>query len=77
MAMTDTGTSHKITAQVTDVHKALLSVSKTVKAGNRVVFDEDGSYIENKKDGTRTPIEWRNGGYALKVWVHREQASPF
>ena len=75
--MTDSGISHNITAQVTDVHKALLSVAKTVKAGNRVVFDEKGSYIESKKDGTRTPIEWSNGGYALKVWVHKNQSSPF
>ena len=76
-AITDTGMAHKITAQVTEVHKALLSVAKTVKAGNRVVFDDNGSYIENKTNGKKTPIEQRNGGYALKVWVHRDQTSPF
>ena len=38
-----------LTAQVADVNKALLSVRKVVKAGNRVVFDDDeGSYIEDK-----------------------------
>ena len=35
-------------AAVTDVDDALLSVSKVVKAGNRVVFDQGGSYIEHK-----------------------------
>ena len=30
-----------------------------------------------KKDGTRAPIEWSNGGYALKIWVHKNQGSPF
>ena len=69
--------THKITAQVTDVHKALLSVAKAVKAGNRVVFDGRGSYVENKASGKKTPIEYRNGGYALKVWIHRNQSSPF
>ena len=42
-------------AAVTDVDDALLSVSKVVKAGNRVVFDESGSYIEHKTSGEITP----------------------
>ena len=33
------GYERKMTAQVCDVNKALLSVSKMVKAGNKVVFD--------------------------------------
>ena len=76
-AVTECGVPRKMTAEVTDVSRALLSVAKIVKAGNRVVFDEMESYIESKKDGTRTPIVWCNGGYALKVWVHKSQKSPF
>ena len=50
-AITDEGLSRSITAQVCDVNKALLSVQKVVKAGNRVVFEEEGSYIESKGTG--------------------------
>ena len=38
MAVTDTGVTNKMTAQVAEVKKALLSVAKIVQAGNRVVF---------------------------------------
>ena len=37
----------EITGQVSNVNKSLLSVSKIVENGNRVVLDKDGSYIEN------------------------------
>ena len=68
------GTSEKVrernmTAQVCDVNKALLSVKKVVKAGNRVVFDEDGSYIEDKQTGEKMWMEENNGMYILKLWV--------
>ena len=64
-------------AQVTDVSKALLSVMKIVQAGNRVVFDKDECFLESKNSGRRIPIEQRNGSYVLKVWIHRDQSSPF
>ena len=35
--------------QVTDVTKALGSVSKIVAYGNKLVFNESGSFIENKR----------------------------
>jgi hypothetical protein len=44
-----------------------------VKAGNRVVFDEDGSYIENRETGQITWLVEEGGMYALKMWVK----SPF
>lgn len=76
-AMTDAGTTHQLTAQVTDVNKALLSVVKTVNADNRVVFDEHHSYMEDKSNGNRIPIERKNGAYVLKMWIPRDQSSPF
>ena len=51
------------------MNKALLSVSTAVKAGNRVVFDEDGSYIENRETGQITWLVEEGGMYALKMWV--------
>ena len=66
-----------MTAQVCDADKALLSVSKMVKAGHTVVFDEEGSFIENKETGVWIPLEERNGLYTLKMWVPKDQKSPF
>ena len=76
-AVTNCGVLHKMTAQVTDVKKALLSVGKLVKSGNKVVFEEGNCFIENKTTKQRIPMEERNGSYVLKVWIHRDQSSPF
>ena len=56
-------------AQVCDVNKALLSVREMAQAGNRVVFDADGSYIENKETGNRVRMQEQGGMYTLKLWV--------
>ena len=62
---------------VTEVDDALLSVSKVVKGGNRVVFDEGGSYIEHKASGEVTPLTEQRGLYKLKIWVTKNQSCPF
>ena len=65
------GSIKNITAQVCDVNKSLLSVSKAVKAGNKVVFDDEGSYIQNKLTGEMTWLTEEGGMYALKLWVKK------
>ncbi len=42
-------------------------------AGQRIVFDEDGSYIENKKTGAKTEIVKDGGTYAVVVWVKKDE----
>ena len=69
IGVTEDGQEKQMNAQVCDVNKALLSVSKAVKAGNVIVFDEEGSYIENKITGQRTWLTDEGGTYALKMWV--------
>ena len=54
-----------------------MSVSKLTSKGCRVVFDEGNSYIENKATGDWIPMEERHGMYFLKMWIGREQNSPF
>ena len=80
------GTKRQVLAQVCEVNKALLSVSKMVNHGNKVVFGEiDGqgnriSYIEDNVTKERLWIEEENGMYALKVWVRsdgKEAEAPF
>ena len=58
-----------VTAQICDVHRPLMSVRKMCKAGHRVVFDDEGSYIENKSTGERLKIEEEDGDYVLDVWA--------
>ena len=76
-AFTDHGHIGHMIAAVTDVDDALLSVSKVVKAGNRVVFDEDGSYIEHKESGEVTHLTTQGSLYKLKMWVPKNQSYPF
>ena len=64
-------------AQVCDVNKALLSVKRIVQAGNKVVFDEEESYIEDKITGERMYLEDRGGMCMLKLWVRTSQGSRF
>ena len=77
MAVTDTGVMNQMAAQVAEVKKALLSVAKIVQAGNRVVFEDNNNFIENTTSGKRIPIEQKNGSYVMKVWIPRDQRSPF
>ena len=63
------GCRRGLTAQVCDVNKALLSVSRLVKQGHRVVFDDDNSFVEDKITGERMWLTEENGMYALTLWV--------
>ena len=58
-----------VVAQVCEVNSGLLRVKKVSSAGNRVVFDEDGSYIQNKMSGEVTRIKEVGGMYELTMWV--------
>ena len=71
------GAVRNITAQVCDVNKALLSVKKMVAAGNRVVFDQAGSYIEDTQSGERMWLAEEDGMYVLTMWVNKEKQAPF
>ena len=66
---TDSG-GKGITAQVCKVHRPLMSVKKICKHGQRVIFDDDGSYVENKVTGERLQVLEEDGEYVLDVWVN-------
>ena len=65
--LTKEGERAKMTFQMANVNKALASVRRICEAGKRVVFDEDGSYIENKATGKKTEMQKQNGVYVIKV----------
>lgn len=82
MSTEESETQHRMTMQVAEVNRALLSVSRAVDGGNRVVFDQNWSYIENKRTGERTTIQRRGGLYVLETWIKsrdnaRDTAAPF
>ncbi len=59
-----------MTFQVGNVSGPLGSVKRVLEAGDRVVFDSEGSYIEHKGAGTITRINDEGGKYIFKLWVH-------
>ena len=67
--ITEEGDSAKMTFQMAQVNKALASVRRICEAGNKVVFDEMGSLIENKRTGKKTHMQKVNGVYVIKVKV--------
>ena len=69
VAYTQEGCQKGIRAQVCEVNKALLSVRRLVEAGNRVVFDAGGSYIEDIYRGEKMYLQEKQGMYSLKVWT--------
>ena len=52
-----------------------MSVSKIASKGNRVVFDEDGSFIENKSTGEKSGLTQSGGMYYLKMWASRKSSA--
>ena len=66
----ENGETRNMTAQVCDV-KVLLSVKCMVQAGNRVVFEPSGGYIEDTHTGERIHMKESGGMYMLKMWVQR------
>ena len=73
-AHTEGGLIKKMRADVADVNKALLSVSQVVKAGSKVLFAPDGSYIQDSS-GECIPLKESNGMYMLSLWVKAGDAS--
>ena len=71
-ATTPSGHTCNFTAQVTAVHKPLMSVSRICDGGNRVVFEAAGGYIESLTNGTKIDIRRENNVYRLRVGVSGE-----
>jgi len=63
------GVNREITAQVTDINKPLLSVSKMCKAGYTTVFAPEGSYIYDGYTGEVMNLQEVNGLFMLKGWI--------
>ena len=71
VAVSEEGSLRKMRVQVCDVNKALLSVRRVTQAGNRVIFDVDGGWIEDTSTGQKKWMREKNGKHILKWWVKR------
>ena len=69
MLMNEYGQARKMTFQCAKTTKALGSVSNICAKGNRVIFDDEGSYIENKVTGEKLWLEQSEGVYHLNMQV--------
>ena len=55
--------------QAAPVARPLGSVQRICQAGHRAVFDESGSYIENKNTGEVNWLREENGNYIMDLWI--------
>ena len=55
------GTAAGVTMEVLKMSKPILSASKMVRSGRRMVLDEHNSFIEDKTTGKRIPVELTRG----------------
>ena len=69
MSTEERGRLHGLTLQAAEVNRPLLSVSRCVDGGNRIAFDQESSYIEDKLTGERTTLQRKGGLYTMKSWV--------
>ena len=69
VGFTEDGAANNIVAQVCAVDQGLMGVRQMKKKDNRVVFDDAGSYIEDKASGARTWMHDEGSMYSLKMWV--------
>ena len=68
-AWSDTGDPLKLVWQVADISRNLGSVSRTVDACNRVVFDSEGSYIMHKPTGRKLDMRRVGNTWEYDVWI--------
>ena len=69
IVQTPDGAVKGMTFSVCDVHKPLVSVAKILDAGNRVIFDPQGCYIENISSKERTTFYRKNNVFEMPVKV--------
>ena len=66
---TDAGQNLSIGFDVAKVTRPLVSVSEMVRKNYKVVLDNEGSYIQNKKTGKHINVRQEGSLYYLDLWV--------
>ena len=68
---TENGERKRMTFQVADITKILVSAGKIVSKGHKIVLDGggEGSYILHKATGSRTPLYRKGNVFVMRAWV--------
>jgi hypothetical protein len=62
--------------QVAGINKPLVSVSRLIDEGWRVVFDDEGSYLMHKKSKKMIHIDRTKGVFTVDAYVEPEDSKP-
>ena len=71
------GGKNKMCMQVAEVSRPLASVKRICEAGHTVVFDEEGSYMYNKKTHEINFFREDGGNYMFDVWIPPNDGQDF
>ena len=63
----------QVGAQIAEVSRNLASGFKIMAAGNKIVLDDEGSYIQNKASGRKIQIVNHNGEFKFEIWVPKDK----
>ena len=62
------------TVQVAEVKRNLAGAMRIMKSGNRIVLDDDGSFIEDKKTGRQINMRMENGEFEFDLWIPKPKS---
>ena len=62
----------RITFQVAEVHKALLSITRAADAGYECHLNAKGGYLLDTYGGAKVPIARKGNLYLMKAWVRED-----
>ena len=70
--------AHRCTLELPPLDREGIGLEPALRlgvAGHRIVFDEDGSYIENKATGEVNMLREDNDNYMLDMWIEPPQTT--
>ena len=72
MMTVGSSTAKKITLQVADVHKPLLSIGRVDDIGFDCMFGKHGGMLADTVTGEGIPLIKRDNLYVMKAWVRQD-----
>ena len=72
MMTVGSGKSKRITFQVADVHKPLLSISGCADMGYDCYLGKKGGHLVDTETGEMIPLERRENLYVMRAWVRQD-----
>ena len=67
---TEDGTPVSLEFDVAKISRPLASAAELMAKNNRIVLDNDESYIESKENGSWVPLRREGNLFFLDMWVH-------